>query len=144
MIAPRLATAWSSVSTIGMISSAIVDVADASKVLDSALVCYAESAKTGYLNVPPECIERYGVVSEEVAALMARGAAKAAGSDCAISTTGVAGPTGGSESTPVGTVCFGFFLNGKLATKTMRFDGGRNEVRRQATEFALEEMYKML
>ena len=138
----RITTAES--CTGGMIASLLVDVPDASKVLESAIVSYSESAKTRYLGVSPDIIERFGVVSEEVAGLMAEGAAKSAGAECAISVTGVAGPSGGTKETPTGTVCFGFFICGKTETCTRRFDGGRNEVRTRAARFAIEKMTSLL
>ena len=130
--------------TGGMIASMIVDVADASKVLSSAIVSYSENAKTKFLGVNPEYIEKFGVVSEQVAALMALGAAKSAGSETAISVTGFAGPSGGTKEAPTGTVCFGFYINDKAYTHTLRFDGDRNEVRRAAAEHALEFMLSLL
>lgn len=130
--------------TGGMIASLLVDVPDASKVLESAIVSYAESAKTKYLGVSPDTIERFGVVSEEVARLMAEGAARTAGAECAIATTGVAGPSGGTKETPVGTVCFCFFICGNTETCTCHFDGSRNEVRAQAARFAIEKMTVLL
>ncbi len=130
--------------TGGMIAASIVDVPDASRVLSSALVTYSEEAKTKLLSVRPEYIRQFGVVSEQVAALMALGAARNAGAEAAISTTGVAGPSGGSKEIPVGTVCFGFFLDEKVTTVTARFEGDRNTVREAATEFALRKMLELV
>ena len=138
----RITTAES--CTGGMVASRIVDVPDASKVLSQAVVSYSEEAKTRLLGVRESYIRSFGVVSEQVAALMAVGAAREAKAEAAISTTGVAGPTGGSEKTPVGTVCFGFFLNEKVTTVTLHFEGGRNVVRSEAAEFALTKMYEII
>ena len=130
--------------TGGMIASAIVDVPDASKVFNEAYVTYADDSKKKNLAVNGITIRQYGVVSEEVAKEMAVGAAKKAGADVAVSTTGFAGPSGGTESKPVGTVCFGFFIQGQVTTKTMMFSGTRNKIRSDAAEFAIETLVKML
>lgn len=130
--------------TGGMLASSIVDIPDASKVLNESFVTYADEAKMKYLNVDGDVIKKYGVVSEEVAYQMALGVASNAKSECAISTTGIAGPTGGSSLKPVGMVCFGFYLNGKIITKTKYFNGSRNEVRCAATSYAIEIMLELI
>ena len=130
--------------TGGMLASCIVDIPDASKVLNESFVTYADEAKIKYLNVDGDIIKKYGVVSEEVAYQMALGVATNTKSDCAISTTGIAGPTGGSKAKPVGMVCFGFYVNGKIVTKTKHFNGSRNEVRNSATSYAIETMLELI
>ena len=131
--------------TAGMCAARLVDVPDASRVMDVSFVTYAESAKTEYLAVPPEMIERRGVVSEEVAAAMARGCAARAECEVAVGVTGFAGPSGGTSSVPVGTVCFGFFVNGVVTTATCHFGTtGRAEVRAAATDFVFCELYRLL
>ena len=122
--------------TGGMASAALVSVADASKVLDVSFVTYANEAKMKYLGVCEETIERYGVVSEEVARQMAEGVAKEAGSEVGVGITGVAGPGGGTKDKPVGMVCFGFYIAGEIVTYTKQFGNiGRNEVRAKSVEF---------
>ena len=130
--------------TGGLVAARLVDVPDASKVLSQALVSYSEEAKSKLLGVNPDYIEKFGVVSEQVAALMALGAARSAGAETAISTTGIAGPGGGTDLVPVGTVCFGFFVSEKVTTFTVHFEGDRSEVREQAVRFALGKMYELL
>ncbi|MCR5208155.1 MAG: CinA family protein, partial [Eubacterium sp.] len=90
--------------TAGLCSSALVNVPDASKVLDVSFTTYANDAKIMYLGVKPESIEKYGVVSETVAREMALGAAVAAKAEVGVGVTGIAGPSGGTEKKPVGTV----------------------------------------
>ncbi|HEY6070441.1 MAG TPA: competence/damage-inducible protein A [Chthoniobacterales bacterium] len=97
-----LATAES--CTGGLLANRITDVPGASAVLLAGYVCYANEAKTDILGVDPKLIEQHGAVSEEVARAMADGARKRAGSTYALSTTGIAGPDGGSKEKPVGTV----------------------------------------
>ncbi|MBQ3913683.1 MAG: CinA family protein [Lachnospiraceae bacterium] len=140
--------------TGGMLPARIVNVADASKVIGESVVTYSNEAKIKYAGVSPATIENYNVVSEEVAAEMARGRALAAGTEVAASTTGYAGPSGGATQTlpdgrtieiPMGTVCFGFYINGTLTTCTKHYkDLSRNEVRAAATEFVLETLNRLM
>ena len=107
--------------TGGLVASRIVNVPDASRVLNVSFVTYANEAKIRYLDVDPAVIEAVGVVSEEVAGQMARGAALQAGAQVGVGISGVAGPSGGSPEKPVGTVCFGFYINGRTETVTKHF-----------------------
>ena len=121
--------------TGGMAAASIVDVADASKVLNASFVTYANEAKIKYANVSGETLDKYGAVSEQTAGEMAEGTARANNADVAVGISGVAGPTGGTEDKPVGTVCFGYYVAGKLFTETVHFGNlGRNNVRRKSVE----------
>jgi len=125
--------------TGGMVASWIVDVANASKVFNVAYVTYANEAKEKYLNVDSKTIEKYGVVSEEVTKQMALGALKEANADISIVTSGIAGPTGGTEYKPVGMVCFGVGIKDNVYTSTKYFGNiGRNKVRSMATEYIID------
>lgn len=125
--------------TGGMVASRIVDVANASKVFNVAYVTYANEAKEKYLNVDSKTIEKYGVVSEEVTKQMALGALKEANADISIVTSGIAGPTGGTEYKPVGMVCFGVGIKDNVYTLTKYFGNiGRNKVRSMATEYIID------
>lgn len=125
--------------TGGMVASRIVDVANASKVFNVAYVTYANEAKEKYLNVDFKTIEKYGVVSEEVTKQMALGALKEANADISIVTSGIAGPTGGTEYKPVGMVCFGVGIKDNVYTSTKYFGNiGRNKVRSMATEYIID------
>lgn len=127
--------------TGGMACAALVDIADASKVLDVSFVTYANEAKMKYLGVDEAVIEQFGVVSEEVAGQMAKGVAEEAGSEVGIGITGVAGPGGGTVKKPVGMVCFGFFVDGESKTYTRQFGNiGRNKVRAASVEFVYETL----
>ena len=131
--------------TGGLVASRIVNVANASKVFDASFVTYANEAKIKYLDVSPETIVKYGVVSEEVALEMAAGVAKETDAEVGIAVSGIAGPGGGTEKKPVGMVCFGFYVDGKITTKTCQFGNpGRNEVRALSTEYALQTVLKLL
>ena len=131
--------------TAGLISSTIVNVANASSVFDMAFVTYANDAKEMLLGVKNKTIKKYGVVSEEVAEEMAVGAARNACADCAIAVSGIAGPSGGTKEKPVGMVCFGFYLDGDITTCTMQFgDIGRNNVRKETCDFAISKMTSLI
>lgn len=131
--------------TGGLVASRIVNVANASLVFDASFVTYANEAKIKYLGVSPETIEQYGVVSEEVVREMAAGVTKETGAESGIAVSGIAGPSGGTQKKPVGMVCFGFYVNGSITTRTCQFGNpGRNEVRRLSTEYALRTMLELL
>ena len=138
LIANNLHISCAESCTGGLIAARIVNVANASRVLDVSFVTYANEAKEKYLGVSPDTIAAYDVVSEQVVAEMAKGVAKETGSEVGVATSGVAGPTGGTDKIPVGTVCFGFCVNGTVTTRTMHFNVlSRNEVRKKSTEYAL-------
>ena len=131
--------------TGGLCSARLVSVASASAVFDAGVVTYANEAKIKYLGVKPETIENYGVVSESVAGQMAEGVAKAQNAQVGVGVSGIAGPTGGTATKPVGMVCFGFYVDGEVTTVTKQFgDLGRNVVREAATEFVYEKLYELL
>ena len=131
--------------TGGLVASRIVNVPDASRVLNVSFVTYANEAKIRYLGVDPGTIGARGVVSEEVAGQMALGAARQAGAQVGVGISGVAGPSGGSPEKPVGTVCFGFYIAGKTETATKHFEGReRNEVRADSAEFVLRRLFELL
>lgn len=131
--------------TGGLIASRIVNVANASKVLDVSFVTYANEAKMKYLGVSQNTILQYGVVSEQVVAEMAAGVAGEAGSEVGIAVSGIAGPSGGTDKKPVGMVCFGFYVNGHITVKTCQFGNpGRNEVRTLSAEYALKTTLELL
>ena len=131
--------------TGGKMAAAIVDVADASKVLNASFVTYANEAKIKYAGVLPETLEKYGAVSEETAGEMAKGTAKANEAQVAVGISGIAGPTGGTKEKPVGTVCFGYFMEGRLWTETVVFpDRGRNIVRDMSVEHVMDVLINEL
>lgn len=123
--------------TGGLVASGLVDLAGISEFYKEGYITYAESSKENLLGVLPSTIEMYGVVSEETAREMAIGAAKKAGADVAITTTGIAGPGGGTKELPVGTVCFGCVAGEHCFTSTGHFGGTRSEIRHAAAEHAL-------
>lgn len=100
----KLTIAVAESCTGGLITDRLTDIPGSSEYLERAAVTYSNAAKISLLGVPAEIIERYGAVSEETARLMAEGVRKMAGTDLGLSSTGIAGPSGGSEMKPVGTV----------------------------------------
>ena len=131
--------------TGGKMAARIVDVPDASKVLNASIVTYANEAKMKYANVSKDTLKQYGAVSENTAREMAEGVAKANNADVAAGISGIAGPTGGTEDKPVGMVCFGFYIDGKVFSDTKHFGNiGRNNVRDESVEYVLDVLIKEL
>lgn len=132
-----LATAES--CTCGMISSRIGDIPGASDVFLGGVVSYSNEAKINILGVPEGTISTVGAVSEECAGYMAEGARRVTGADIAVSVTGIAGPGGGSEEKPVGTVCFGVADSDGTYIETKHFNGknDRAKIRRLTTAHAM-------
>ena len=131
--------------TAGLACAKLVNVPDASKVLNVSFTTYADEAKVKYLGVDPETIRDFGVVSEEVAAEMALGAAKNTGSEVGVGITGIAGPSGAVPGKPVGTVCFGIAINGEVYTWRQEFGNlGRNVVRDVSVNFCYDRLVELL
>jgi nicotinamide-nucleotide amidase len=138
-----LATAES--CTGGWIAKLCTDLPGSSTWFERGLVTYSNEAKTELLGVRAADIHRFGAVSEMVAAAMARGAVERSRADMAVSTSGIAGPDGGSPDKPVGTVCFGWAMPGEVVeTEVHRFPGDRDEVRRATVAVAFEGLLRRL
>ena len=130
--------------TGGLIAAACTELSGSSDWFERGFVSYSNAAKTELLGVPAALIEAHGAVSEAVARAMAEGAVAHSGARCALSVTGVAGPTGGSAAKPVGTVWFGWCTPGGVAAEHQRFGGDRAAVRAQATRHALAGLLQRL
>ncbi len=124
--------------TGGMVASRLISYPGISKSFKEGFIAYSNEAKINTLLVKKETIERYGAVSEETAKEMAVGAAKASGSDIGISTTGIAGPDGGTEEKPVGLVYVCVYYNGNFNTLKIKATGNRDTVRERATNSVLD------
>jgi nicotinamide-nucleotide amidase len=133
-----LATAES--CTGGMIAAACTDLAGSSEWFERGFITYSNEAKTELLHVAAELIEANGAVSEVVARAMAFGAVRHSRARVSVAVTGVAGPTGGSDEKPVGTVWFGFMVDGRLTSETQRFDGDRGAIRRATVDHAFDAL----
>ncbi len=138
----RLASAES--CTGGLIGAILTQVAGISEVYPGGFIVYENAAKTALLGVPEALLAAHGAVSEECAGAMVTGAAHMLHADCAVATTGIAGPGGGSAAKPVGTVCIGFAVNGRVHTETCHFKGDRSAVRAQAVQRALAGLLELL
>lgn len=125
-------------ATGGMIASALINVPGISEFFEEGYVTYSNAAKIKLIHVKAETIDTYGVVSRETALDMAEAAARTAGTDAALSVTGVAGPDGGTEDCPVGTVYIGCFFKGNTVAEHHIFEGDRMQVRKAAANRALE------
>lgn len=131
--------------TGGALASRITDVPGASEVFLAGLTTYANSAKQAFLHVPAELLEKYGAVSEPVATAMAEGARLAAGSALALSTTGIAGPNGGTDSKPVGTIYIGLAVKGvPTIVNPHFFPGDRLTFKQRAVTAALDLLRRHL
>lgn len=130
-----LATAES--CTGGMIAAACTDQPGSSAWFDRGFVTYSNAAKTEMLGVPEALIAEHGAVSEEVVRAMAEGAIKHSKAHVSIAVTGIAGPTGGSEDKPVGTVWVAFSTGFATKTQHLVLRGNRESVRYQTTEYSI-------
>ncbi|MCR5461781.1 MAG: CinA family protein [bacterium] len=126
--------------TGGLLAACIVSVADASKVFNQSFVTYTIEAKMKYAHVKKETIDKYSVVSEEVALEMAKGVKLESNSNVGIGITGYAGPSGDN----VGLVCFGLVINDNEYVYEMWFNGTRNEIRAEAVEFIVRKTIEKL
>jgi nicotinamide-nucleotide amidase len=137
-----LATAES--CTGGMIAAACTDLSGSSNWFERGFVTYSNAAKTELLGVDPALIAQHGAVSELVARAMAFGAVRHSQAQVSVSVTGVAGPSGGTPQKPVGTIWFGFQVNGQLTSETRRFAGDRAAVRSATVDHALQRLIELL
>ena len=137
-----LATAES--CTGGMIAAACTDLPGSSEWFDRGFVTYSNAAKTEMLGVPEELIAQHGAVSKEVVQAMCQGALARANAQAAVAVTGIAGPGGGSAHKPVGTVWFGWTIQGQSHTACMHWSGDRYTVRDQTQLYALQQLLALL
>lgn len=130
--------------TGGMVASKLINYPGISSVFMEGAVTYSNDAKINRLGVKAETLDKYGAVSSQVAAEMAEGIAKTAGTMIGLSTTGIAGPDGGSPEKPVGLVYVGLYINGEVKTKMLRLSGDRQKVRERATMQLLDLLRREL
>jgi len=131
-----LATAES--CTGGLIAAACTELAGSSLWFERGFVTYSDDAKIELLGVDAAAIQAHGAVSEVVARAMAFGAVRHSRAQVGVAVTGIAGPSGGSQDKPVGTVWFGFMVDGRLTSELKRFDGDRAAVREATVAHALD------
>lgn len=137
-----LATAES--CTGGGVAHAVTEISGSSAWFECGFITYSNASKSGLLDISPALIAQHGSVSEEIAAAMAEGALANCEAHVAISTTGIAGPLGAVPGKPVGTICFGWSMNGKTMTERKMFTGDRISVREQTVLHALKGVVQFL
>lgn len=128
----------------GLIAKQLTDTPGSSGYFIAGVVAYANSAKTRFLEVPTELLDRHGAVSPEVAKAMAQGVRQATGSDLSISTTGIAGPEGGTPEKPVGTIFLALADDSGCETMELNLSGSRDEIRIATASHALEWLVRHL
>lgn len=126
--------------TGGMLASSIVDYSGASNFFIDGVVTYSNQSKVNRIGVKNQTLKEYGAVSKQTAKEMAVGVMKTSGSDIGLSTTGVAGPNGGTKEKPVGLVYIAVALKNQTYVKKLMLSGSRNQIRRQT----VEEVFKLL
>jgi nicotinamide-nucleotide amidase len=130
--------------TGGLITSRLTDVPGSSRYVDRAVVTYTNAAKMELLGVPAELIAAHGAVSEAVALAMADGIRARARVDVGVAVTGIAGPGGGSDEKPVGTVAVAAMTAGATRSRVFRFLGEREQVKFQASQAALDMVRRIM
>jgi nicotinamide-nucleotide amidase len=139
----RIATAES--CTAGLLAARLTERPGSSSYVAGGVVAYADEAKVELLGVDPGLIDAHGAVSEPVAQAMAQGALRRFRADTAIAITGVAGPGGGTELKPVGTVCFSVMVpGGRTLSRTARLPGDRADIRERSTTVAMHLLRRAL
>ena len=136
-----LATAES--CTAGNIAAVITAIPGSSHFYKGGIVAYSDEVKINLLGVNPETLEKQGAVSEETVIEMVKGAMKSMNSDCAVATSGIAGPTGGTPDKPVGTVWIAATTKDKVITFKASGDEGRKKNIENATLYALQLLQKL-
>ena len=130
--------------TGGGVGYAITSISGSSAWFKKGFITYSNDAKQDLLGVSEHTLNLHGAVSAATVEEMAVGAAKQANAEVAIAISGVAGPDGGTPDKPVGTVWFGFFINGQSINQKQLINGDRQAVRIKAIEFALSKILKLL
>jgi len=142
--AKRLMLATAESCTGGGVAQAITEIPGSTGWFERGFVTYSNASKSEMLDVPGALIAQVGSVSEEVAGAMAQGAVANSNADIAVSTTGIAGPTGAVPGKPVGTVCFGWSKGDTVHTERLVFQGDRQAVREQTVAHALAGLLKFI
>jgi nicotinamide-nucleotide amidase len=128
----------------GLLASRLTDVPGSSAYMQQGVVCYSNESKTQWLGIPATLIKEYGAVSEPVAKAMAAGIRAKTSADVGIGVTGIAGPGGGTPEKPVGTVAIAVSAPGDERVRTFQFFGGRDLVKFQSAQAALNMLRLML
>jgi nicotinamide-nucleotide amidase len=130
--------------TGGLVCDRITNVSGSSNYFEGGMVTYSNESKEKHLGIPLEYIKQYGAVSSQVAKKMAQGVRKAFGTTFGLSTTGVAGPTGGTKRSPVGRIFIGLTDGRRTWVQKLDLKGDRRAVKEKAAEISLEFLHKIL
>jgi len=139
----RIATAES--CTGGGVAMLLTAIAGSSEWVERGFVTYTNEAKHEMLDVRLQTLEKFGAVSEQTAQEMAQGAKAHSHADVTVSITGIAGPSGGTDEKPVGTVCFGYHIPGRdIITETCHFTGDRAMIRLTTIQYVLNRTVQLM
>jgi len=130
--------------TGGLICDRITNISGSSDYFEGGMVTYSNESKAKYLGIPLNYIKKYGAVSPQVARKMAQGVRRAFNTTFGLSTTGVAGPTGGTKRSPIGRVLIGFANGRRTWVRKLDLKGNRRKIKEKASERSLEFLYKIL
>ncbi|MBQ8737904.1 MAG: nicotinamide-nucleotide amidohydrolase family protein [Clostridia bacterium] len=132
--------------TGGLVAKCFTDISGVSEVFYGGVVSYDNKVKMGVLGVEGSVLDTLGAVSSPVAEQMARGVCRACFTDIGISTTGIAGPGGGTKEKPVGTVYIGAFIDGVAHSRLLQIDPAlsRDKIRHEATRLLIEFVISLL
>ena len=144
LIKQKLTIATAESCTGGLIGHTITNISGSSKVYDGGIISYSNKAKMELLNVPENLLIKYGAVSEEVAKAMSDGIRKKSKVDIGISTTGIAGPTGGTKEKPVGLVYISISTSKNTVVKKYIFLGDRLQNKKETRNATLNILYNVL
>ena len=130
--------------TGGMLAQLLTKYPGSSSYFDRGFITYTNQSKIDELGVNSSVIDEFGAVSLEVASEMVKGVNKKSKSSISIAITGIAGPGGATSGKPVGTVCFGFIVNGELFAEKKLFSGDRDLIIQSSVNFAIEYVLKLI
>ena len=138
----RMTIAVAESCTGGLLSNRLTNISGSSKYFIMGVVTYSNNSKENLLAVRRETLQKHGAVSKEVALAMAKGAMWLSCADIGVGITGIAGPTGGTRSKPIGLVYIAIVTDKKSVVREMRFKGSREEIKFQTTQAALDIIRK--
>lgn len=144
LIEKKLTIATAESCTGGLLAHTLTNISGSSNYFDRGVVSYSNRAKIELVDVPETLLKRYGAVSRQVAVAMAEGVREKSNVDIGISTTGIAGPTGGTKNKPVGLVYIALSTKEKTIVKRFKFSGNRLENKESACNAALQMLYSYL
>ena len=144
LIKKKLSISVAESCTGGQLSKIFTDIPGISKIFDMGLVTYSNKSKSLLLKISPVLLKKYGAVSENIAYQMSHNLFKISKSKICLSTTGIAGPSGGTPKKPIGLVYIGITFNKKTLVFKKFFLGGRKKIQKDTVIFCLKEIDRLL